>query len=308
MDERIQLHPQVSAALTAGQAVVALESSLIAQGLPHPRNREVARQVEQAVRNAGAVPATVAILAGKIHVGLSDQEWDLAVTPGRLSKVSRRDIPLVIAQEGYGGTTVAASSWVAERVGITTFATGGIGGVHRGATESLDISADLPALAQTDVIVVCAGAKSVLDIGLTLEQLETWGVPVVGYGTGEFPAFFARHSGFPVDLRVETPEEVVEIARAKWDLGMRGAIVVGVPVPTEKGLDAQEMERTIQRAVREADREGIHGRALTPYLLAAVERATEGRSVDANEALLVNNAQVAAAIALAWANQKQKET
>jgi len=304
MLERIHLHPDVAAALEAGRPVVALESSLIAHGLPFPRNLQVARRVEEAVREKGGVPATVAILAGYIHVGLSAEELELAATPGRLSKVSRRDIPLVVAQEGYGGTTVAATAWVAERVGIAVLATGGIGGVHRGAPQSFDISADLPALAQTNVVVVCAGAKSVLDIGLTLEQLETLGVPVVGYATAEFPAFFCRQSGFPVDQRVETPEEVVRIARAKWDLGMRGAVVVGVPVPTEAGLNFREMERVIGRAIREAQREGIHGRALTPYLLAAVERATDGRSVTANEALLVNNGCVGAAIAQAWTGQR----
>lgn len=300
MKDRIRLHPEVAAALEEGRPVVALESSLIAHGLPYPRNLEVARRVEEVVRQAGVVPATIAILDGKIRVGLTAEELEQASAPGRLSKVSRRDIPLVVARGGYGGTTVAASIWVAEQVGIPVFSTGGIGGVHRGAPQSFDISSDLPALAQTNVIVVCAGAKSVLDIGLTLEQLETLGVPVLGYGTAEFPAFFSRHSGFPVDLRVETPQEVVEIARAKWELGMRGAVVVGVPIPAEAGMDFQEMEEVIQRAVHEARREGIHGRALTPYLLAAVERATEGRSVQANEALLVNNAGVAAQIARAW--------
>jgi len=301
MEDRIRLHPEVAAALNEGRPVVALESSLIAHGLPYPHNLEAARRVEETVRQAGVVPATVAILEGKICVGLTAEELEQAASPGRLSKVSRRDIPLVVARGGYGGTTVAASIWVAERVGIAVFSTGGIGGVHRGAPQSFDISSDLPALAQTNVIVVCAGAKSVLDIGLTLEQLETWGVPVLGYGTAEFPAFFSRHSGFPVDLRVETPQEVAEIARAKWELGMRGAVVVGVPIPPEAGMDFQEMEKVIQQAVHEAQREGIHGRALTPYLLAAVERATEGRSVQANTALLVNNARVAAQIALVWA-------
>lgn len=301
MEDRIRLHPEVAAALNEGRPVVALESSLIAHGLPYPHNLEAARRVEETVRQAGVVPATVAILEGKICVGLTAEELEQAASPGRLSKVSRRDIPLVVARGGYGGTTVAASIWVAERVGIAVFSTGGIGGVHRGAPQSFDISSDLPALAQTNVIVVCAGAKSVLDIGLTLEQLETWGVPVLGYGTAEFPAFFSRHSGFPVDLRVETPQEVAEIARAKWELGMRGAVVVGVPIPPEAGMDFQEMEKVIQQAVHEARREGIHGRALTPYLLAAVERATEGRSVQANTALLVNNARVAAQIALVWA-------
>ncbi len=300
MKDRIRLHPEVTAALEEGRPVVALESSLIAHGLPYPRNLEVARRVEEVVRQAGVVPATIAILEGKVRVGLTPEELEQAAAPGRLSKVSRRDIPLVVARGGYGGTTVAASIWVAEQVGIAIFSTGGIGGVHRGAPQSFDISSDLPALAQTNVIVVCAGAKSVLDIGLTLEQLETLGVPVLGYGTAEFPAFFSRHSGFPVDLRVETPQEVVEIARAKWELGMRGAVVVGVPIPAESGMDFQEMEELIQRAVHEARREGIHGRALTPYLLAAVERATGGRSVQANEALLVNNARVAAQIALSW--------
>jgi pseudouridine-5'-phosphate glycosidase len=301
MSERIHMHPQVAAALANGQPVVALESSLVAHGLPFPRNLEVAQRVLQAVRENGAVPAMVAILEGVIHVGLTDDELQQAAAPGRLSKVSQRDIPLVVAGRGYGGTTVAATSWVAQQVGIAVFATGGIGGVHRGAAQSFDISADLPALAGTNIVVVCAGAKSVLDIGLTLEKLETLGVPVLGYGTAEFPAFFSRRSGFPVDLRVETAEEVVAIARAKWDLGMRGAVIVGVPVPTEAGLDFREMERVIGRAVSNAKREGLHGRALTPYLLAAVERATGGRSVTANEALLVNNAHVAAEIARAWA-------
>lgn len=300
MKDRVSMHPEVAAALEEGRPVVALESSLIAHGLPYPRNLEVARRMEEVVRQAGVVPAIIAILEGKIRVGLTAEELEQASAPGRLSKVSRRDIPLVIARGGYGGTTVAASIWVAEQVGIAVFSTGGIGGVHRGAPQSFDISSDLPALAQTNVIVVCAGAKSVLDIGLTLEQLETLGVPVLGYGTAEFPAFFSRHSGFPVDLRVETPQEVVEIARAQWELGMRGAVVVGVPIPAEAGMDFQEMEEVIQRAIHEARREGIHGRALTPYLLAAVERATGGRSVRANEALLVNNAAVAAQIARAW--------
>lgn len=301
MDERIRLHPEVAVALEEGRPVVALESSLIAHGLPHPRNLEVARRVEETVREHGAVPATIAILAGEIRVGLTPEELEQAAAPGRLSKTSLRDIPLVVAQGGYGGTTVAASIWVAEKVGIPVFATGGIGGVHRGAATSFDISADLPALAQIRAIVVCAGAKSVLDIGLTLEKLETLGVPVLGYGTAEFPAFFSRRSGFPVDKRVETPEEVAAIARAKWSLGMPGAVVVGVPIPPEADLDYREMERIIERAIREARKAGIHGRALTPYLLAAVERATGGRSVAANEALLCNNARVAAEIARAWA-------
>ncbi|MBN1485106.1 MAG: pseudouridine-5'-phosphate glycosidase [Chloroflexia bacterium] len=304
-EQRIQLHPEVAAALEANQPIVALESSLIARGLPHPRNLEVAQEVEQAVREAGGVPATIAILEGIIHVGLSAEELETAATPGRLSKVSRRDIPLILARRENGGTTVAATSWVAEQVGIRIFATGGIGGVHRGAVRRLDISADLPALSQTDVIVVCAGAKSVLDIGLTLEQLETWGVPVLGYQTGEFPAFYSRHSGFPVDQHVETPEEVVAVARAKWDLGLRGSVVVGVPVPTEQALDFREMEKLINRAVRDARKDGIHGRALTPYLLAAVEKATKGRSVTANEALLINNGRVAAQIARAWKGSGQ---
>jgi pseudouridine-5'-phosphate glycosidase len=300
MNERMHVHPEVAAALASRQPIVALESSLMAHGLPFPRNLEVTQRMLQAVRENGATPAMVAILNGIIQIGLTEEELQLAVTPGRLSKVSRRDIPLVVARGGHGGTTVAATTWVAEQAGIPIFSTGGIGGVHRGAPTSFDVSADLPALAQTNVIVVCAGAKSVLDIGLTLEELETLGVPVVGYGTAEFPAFFSRRSGFPVDVRVETPEEVVAIAQAKWELGMRGAVVVGVPVPTEAGLEFREMERVIGKAVNSAKREGVHGRALTPYLLAAVERATAGRSVTANEALLVNNAHVAAEIARAW--------
>jgi len=301
MSEHIHLFPDVAAALAEHRPVVALESSLVAHGLPFPRNLEVAQRVAAAVRESGAVPAMVAILDGMIHVGLSDEQMQQAATPGLLTKVSRRDIPLIVARKGHGGTTVAATIWVAQQVGIAVFATGGIGGVHRGATQSLDISADLPALAETDVIVVCAGAKSVLDIGLTLEKLETLGVPVLGYGTAEFPAFFSRRSGFPVDHPVGTAQEVVEIARSKWGLGMHGAIIVGVPVPTEAGLDYEQMERVIGKAVNNAKRAGIHGRALTPYLLAAVEKATAGRSVTANEALLLNNARVAAEIARSWA-------
>lgn len=303
MSEQIYLYPEVAAALAERRPVVALESSLLAHGLSFPRNLEVARHMVGAVRENGAVPAMVAILDGVIHVGLADEELQEVATPGRLTKVSRRDIPLVVARRGHGGTTVAATTWVAQRVGIAVFATGGIGGVHRGATQSLDISADLPALAQTDVIVVCAGAKSVLDIGLTLEYLETLGVPVLGYGTAEFPAFYTRRSGFQVDHPVETAQEVVDIARTKWGMGMSGAIIVGVPVPTEAGLNFEQMERAIGKAVNAAKRAGIHGRALTPYLLAAVERATGGKSVAANEALLVNNARVAAEIARAWVGE-----
>ncbi len=300
MSEYIYLYPEVAAALAERRPVVALESSLLAHGLSFPRNLEVARHMVETVRENGAVPAMVAILDGVVHVGLSDEELQQVATPGRLTKVSRRDIPLVVARRGHGGTTVAATTWVAQQVGIAVFATGGIGGVHRGATQSLDISADLPALAQTDVIVVCAGAKSVLDVGLTLEYLETLGVPVLGYGTAEFPAFYTRRSGFQADHPVETAQEVVDIARVKWSLGMHGAIIVGVPVPTEAGLNFEHMERVIGKAVHSAKRAGIHGRALTPYLLAAVEKATGGRSLAANEALLVNNARVAAEIARSW--------
>ncbi len=299
----IELAPQVAEALETNRPVVALESSLIAHGLPRPHNLEVAREMEAAIWETGAVPATIAILDGQIRVGLSEKERERTTTPGLLSKVSRRDIPLVVASGGNGGTTVAATAWIARHVGIVVMATGGIGGVHRGAGESFDISADIPTLAQTDIMVICSGPKAILDIGLTLEQLETWGVPVLGYGTGEVPAFFARQSGFPVDLRVEGPGDVVAVARTKWGLGLAGAVLVGVPVPVGQGLNPQQMEQVIARSVRRARKAGIQGKALTPYLLDAVERATGGRSVTANKALLVNNARVAAEVARAWVEQ-----
>lgn len=307
----LRIKPEVAQALAASRPVVALESALITHGFPPPANLDIARRMEATVREEGALPATVAVLEGQARVGLSDEElaylaWGrLSMPPGQarkpvprtIRKVSLRDLPLVLAQTASGGTTVAATMYLAHRAGICVFATGGIGGVHRGHPE--DVSADLPALASIPIVVVCAGAKSILDLPRTLEVLETHGVPVVGYGTEEFPAFYSRRSGLRVDARVETPEEVARMARARAELGLPAALLVCVPVPASDELPAAEAEAAIAQAVQEAEAAGVSGKPLTPFLLARLVELTGGRAQRANEALLVNNARVAARIARA---------
>ncbi len=282
---------------------VALESTLITHGLPYPRNLELARALEAEIRAHGAEPRTIGIIAGEPVAGLTDAQLvHLATTPG-VRKVSRRDLPVVTALGIDGSTTVAATMWLAHRAGIQVFATGGIGGVHR-AVEGFthDVSADLYELAQTPVVVVCAGAKAILDLPATLEMLETLGVTVVGYGTDEFPAFYSRHSGLPVDVRCDSPEEVAAIWQAKQRLGLPGGLLVTVPVPPEAEIPAEEIEPTIRQAVQEAAAQGLRSGEVTPFLLARLAELTGERSVQANMALLLNNARVAAALAQALAS------
>jgi pseudouridine-5'-phosphate glycosidase len=293
----LQTSSIVRDALDHHRPLVALESTLITHGLPRPINLDVARQLEAVVRECGAVPATIAILNGEIHAGLEPHELEYLANADNVRKVSRRDLPLVVAQKGHGATTVAATMWIAAQAGIKVFATGGIGGVHRG--QPFDVSADLPELAQTPVVVVCAGAKAILDLPLTLEWLETHGVPVLGFGTDTFPAFYSRSSGLPVDARVDTAEGAAAIIRAKFALGLEGGVLIGVPVPEELSIPNEKIEPIIDRALKMAQDAGIRGKAITPFLLQHVSDLTEGESQRANIALLANNARVAAQIARA---------
>ncbi len=300
----LDLHPDVRAALAEDRPVVALESTLITHGLPYPTNLQTALAMEQAIRDHGATPATVAVLDGRIRVGLelADIERLIELGPEQVRKCSRRDLPLVVGLKGHGATTVAGTMIVAHMAGIDVFATGGIGGVHRGHPQ--DISADLVELGRTPVAVVCSGAKSILDLPLTLEVLETQGVPVIGYGTDELPAFYSRSSGLPVDLRIESPAEAAAIIDARSTLGLPQGILITVPVPAEHELPAEAAEQAIAEATRIADEQGITGKAITPFVLGKVLELTGGRSRDANTALLVNNAAVAAQIAVALAERR----
>lgn len=303
MKEYMMIHPEVQEALAAGSAVVALESTIISHGMPYPDNIKTARELEAIIREEGAVPATLAILNGKIRIGLSADELELLGTSKDVVKVSRRDLPVVLARHGHGATTVAATMYLAKLAGIRLFATGGIGGVHRGAETSFDISADLTELGMTSVAVVCAGAKAILDLPLTLEQLETFGVPVLGYQTGEFPAFYSRRSGLAVDQRVDTPEELARILQVKWDLGLEGGVLIANPIPTEAEIPAEEIRDTIESALQEADQHGVKGKEITPFLLDRMKVLTHGRSLTANIALVKNNARLAARVAVAYAKR-----
>jgi pseudouridine-5'-phosphate glycosidase len=292
---------EVDAALAEGRAVVALESTVISHGLPRPLNLETARQLEEIVREGGAVPATIAILKGKLCVGLSDEQLEHMARGEDIRKVSRRDLPLAVARSWDGATTVATTMWIAAQAGINVFATGGIGGVHRGALP--DISADLVELARTEMIVVCSGAKIVLDLPATREWLETYGVTLIGYGCDEMPAFYARRSGLKVDARVETASEVAAIARARRELEIGGALLLAVPVPVEAEVPDALLQRALQGSLKEAERKGITGRELTPFLLSGMARESEGATLKANVALLENNARVAALVARALSSQ-----
>lgn len=305
--DSLRVAPEVQKALNDRRGVVALESTIISHGMPYPRNIEVALEVEAAVREAGAVPATIAIVDGVLRVGLTEDEIRALGNPDtNVIKTSRRDIPSIVSRLQTGATTVAATMFIAAAAGVRVFATGGIGGVHRGVEETLDISADLEELAITDVAVVCAGAKSILDIPRTLEYLETKGVPVVGYGTSAFPAFYARESGCDVESRVESPDEAARLLQAKWDLGLRGGVLFANPIPQEQALDAAELEAIIEAALAEMNKRGISGKDTTPFLLARVSELTGGRSLDANVALVLNNARVAARIAVAYASRESR--
>ena len=298
LEKYLDIKPEIKKALEEGKAVVALESTIISHGMPYPRNVDTALNVEQIIRDNGAIPATIAIMDGKLKVGLSKDEIESLGKSSDAIKCSRRDIPFILAKKLDGATTVASTMLIASMAGIKVFATGGIGGVHRGAQETFDISADLQELAHTDVAVVCAGAKSILDIGLTLEYLETQGVPVVGFGTDELPAFYTSKSGFGVDYRVDTPEELAEALKTKWDLGIEGGVVVANPIPPEYEMDPAVIDSAISEAVREADLKGIKGKESTPFLLAKVKEITGGSSLDSNIQLVYNNAVLGAKIAV----------
>lgn len=297
----LDIAPQVQHALSTGRAVVALESTIISHGMPYPQNVATALQVEEEVRQHGAVPATVAIVHGRLKAGLSRDEIEQLGRAGHaVTKVSRRDIPFVVVRGGLGATTVAATMVTAAMAGIRVFATGGIGGVHRGAQETFDISADLQELAQTPVAVVCAGAKSILDLRLTLEYLETQGVPVVGYQTEALPAFFTRDSGFKVDYRLDSPSEIAAVLHAKWAMNLKGGVVVANPIPEQFAMPRAAIDQATDRALREASQQGISGKECTPFLLARVSELTGGDSLASNIQLVLNNARLAAAIAVAY--------
>ncbi|HEV2238473.1 MAG TPA: pseudouridine-5'-phosphate glycosidase [Ktedonobacterales bacterium] len=297
----LRVAPEVAAALAAERAVVALESTVIAHGLPYPENVAVARAMEAAIRAEGAVPATVAILDGQIRVGLEDAAIERLGTATGVRKASRRDIAPALASGALAATTVAGSLACATLAGVRFFATGGIGGVHRGAATSFDISADLLELGRAPVVTVCAGAKLVLDLRLTLEYLETQGVPVLGYQTDELPAFYVRASGLPLTQRADDPRQVAATARALWSSGLGGGMVVACPIPTEHALAREPIEAAIAAALQAADEQGVRGAAVTPFLLAHLAEATHGASVAANRALLLNNAMLAARFAVAYA-------
>ena len=299
MQAFLQFSPEVQAARAAGKPVVALESTIISHGMPYPQNVQTAREVEQVIRDAGAVPATIALIDGRICVGLADDQLEQLGNARDALKVSRRDLAYVLAEKKLGATTVAATMICAALAGIEVFVTGGIGGVHRGAETSFDISADLQELARTNVAVVCAGVKSILDIGLTLEYLETHGVPVVSVGQPGFPAFFTRESGFNADFQLDTPEQQARFIRTKWQLGLTGGVVVSNPVPTESAMKNDEIDGIIAQALREAGTQGVKGKAVTPFLLARIKDLTGGRSLATNIALVKHNALVGARLAVA---------
>lgn len=294
----LDVNPEVKEALEAGRPVVALESTIISHGMPYPQNVETALAVEKIVRDNGAVPATIAIIQGRLKVGITPEEIDYLGKKGyAVNKASRRDVPAIVAKGDDGATTVATTMMLAAMAGIKVFATGGIGGVHRGAETTMDISADLEELAMTPVMVVCAGAKSILDLGLTLEYLETKGVPVLGYQTKELPAFYTRTSGFSVDYRMDTPKEIADTWNAKLDLGLQGGILVTNPIPEEYSMDPAVINAAIDKAVAKSHELGIKGKDTTPFLLAEIKDITGGDSLDSNIKLVFNNATLAAKIA-----------
>ena len=295
MNKYLSISPEVQEALREGKPVVALESTIISHGMPYPQNVETALRVEQTIRDNGAVPATIAIIGGKLKAGCTPEEIEYLGHKGQaVTKASRRDLPVLIARGADGATTVTTTMMIAAMAGIRVFATGGIGGVHRGAVTTMDISADLEELAQTPVMVICAGAKSILDLGLTLEYLETKGVPVIGYGTEELPAFYTRQSGFKVDYRIDTPQELAAAFRAKLDMGLQGGMLVTNPIPEEYSMPPEIINRAIDEAIKEANQLGIRGKQTTPFLLAKVKELTSGDSLASNIQLVLNNARLAA--------------
>lgn len=293
----LKILPEVAQALSEGKPVVALESTIISHGMPYPKNVETALAVEKTVRDNGAIPATIAIMNGKCHVGLSADELEYFGKAKDVWKVSLRDMPYVISQNLFGATTVAATMRIASMAGIKVFVTGGIGGVHRGAENTMDISADLTEMAQTSVAVVSAGVKSILDIGLTLEYLETKGIPVVTYGQDEFPSFYSSKSGYASPLRLDSTKEIAQLLKVKWQLGLSGSVLIANPVPSSQEVPPVEIEQHINAALAAAEEKQIKGKEVTPFLLQHIARHTEGESLDANIALILNNAKVGAKIA-----------
>ena len=295
MNKYLDISPEVREALANGKPVVALESTIISHGMPYPKNVETAMLVEKTIRENGAVPATIAIIGGRLKAGLSPEEIEYLGKAGRkVAKASRRDLAGIVARKADGATTVTTTMIIAHMAGIKVFATGGIGGVHRGAETTMDISADLEELGSTPVMVVCAGAKSILDLGLTLEYLETKGVPVIGYGTDELPAFYTRKSGFGVDYRVDSPKELAEMFNAQLELGLKGGMLVTNPIPEEYSMDKAVIDAAIEQALAECKAQGVKGKATTPFLLARVVELTGGDSLESNIQLVLNNAAVAA--------------
>ncbi len=298
----LDVKPEVAQAIAQGKPVVALESTIISHGMPYPQNVETALKVEEIIRANGAIPATIAILGGRLKAGLTPEEIEYLGKQGqKVTKASRRDLSVLVAQGADGATTVATTMMIAHMAGIKLFATGGIGGVHRGAETTMDISADLEELGQTDVMVVCAGAKAILDLKLTLEYLETKGVPVLGYQTQELPAFYTRTSGLKVDYQVDSPEMLAKVLKTQHDLGLHGGILVTNPIPEAYSMDAQAINAVIDQAIAEAEAKGIHGKETTPFLLAKVKEITGGDSLEANIQLVFNNAKLAAQTAAAYA-------
>lgn len=300
MNPYLSILPEIQNALDTGKPVVALESTILSHGMPYPQNLDFGHKVEQIIRDEGAVPATIAILDGKLKVGLNDEELERMCRAEGVGKVSRRDVPVYLAAGLPGATTVATTMLIAELAGIRVFATGGIGGVHRGAETTMDISADLQELAHTSVAVVSAGVKSILDIGLTLEYLETMGVPVLGMRTKDFPAFYCRESGFQVDYALRDEEEAARVMKAKWDVGLRGGLIIANPIPEEYAMDSAYMNGVIEQAVAEAREKGIRGKKITPFLLARIVELTGGESLASNIQLAFHNARCAAHIAVAY--------
>lgn len=300
MHQYIALSEEVRSAKEQGKPIVALESTIISHGMPYPQNVQTAREVEQIIRDNGAVPATIALLDGKIKIGLSDEELEVFGKSSDVAKASRRDLAYLIATKKKGATTVAATMICAELAGIAIFVTGGIGGVHRGGERTMDISADLEELAKTNVAVICAGAKSILDLGLTLEYLETKGVPVIGYQSDVLPAFYTRTSPYPVNFRADDVETIAATLKTKWDLKLQGGAVIANPIPEKHGMDEKMIEEIIEIALRQADENHITGKEVTPFLLAKVKELTGGKSLEANIELVKNNAQLGAKLAISF--------
>ncbi|MBQ2658781.1 MAG: pseudouridine-5'-phosphate glycosidase [Erysipelotrichaceae bacterium] len=297
----LSITPEIQEALAQGKPIVALESTILSHGMPYPENVEFAHKVEEIIRGEGAIPATTAIIGGKLKVGLNSDELELMCKAENVAKASRRDVAVYLVSGQTAATTVATTMLIAELAGIRVFATGGIGGVHRGAQETMDISADLQEFAHTNVCVVSAGCKSILDIGLTLEYLETYGVPVLGYQTSEFPAFYCESSGYGVDYKVADAAEAARIMKTKWDLGLKGGIVLGNPIPHEYSLDHAYIDKAIDQALEMAKEKGVRGKATTPFLLATIKDLTGGTSFASNLQLAYNNARVASKVAIEFA-------